>query len=209
MRSTSARDDASRGCRAVRGADVIAGLLLAAGGARRFGSQKLVAPLDGIPLVQHAALALGRSTDVLVMVIGYEAHAVRGALAEVDGSIVENSDWSQGLSSSLRCGIAALGPDVEAIVVALGDQPRIDPLVVRSLVDCWRTSGKSIVTARYRGERGHPVLFDRTMFPQLTMLRGDVGARTIFEQSPEKVAYVDVDGPVPVDVDTPGDLPSS
>jgi molybdenum cofactor cytidylyltransferase len=193
----------------LRGADVIAGLLLAAGGARRFGSQKLVAPLDGIPLVRHAGLALGRSTDALVIVIGYEAQAVRAALADVDGSIVENPEWAQGLSSSLRCGIAALPPDVDAIVVALGDQPRIDPLVVRSLIDCWRASGKSIVTARYRGERGHPVLFDRAVFARLNALRGDVGARTMFEQSPEQVAYVDVDGVVPVDVDTPGDLPSS
>src|SRR5512133_3851154 len=202
MRSASARDDASRGCRALRGANVIAGVLLAAGGARRFGSQKLVAPLDGVPLVRHAALALGRSTDTLVIVIGHEAHAVRDALADVDGSIVENPDWSQGLSSSLRCGIAALGPDVDAIVVALGDQPRIDPLVVRSLVDCWRASAMPIVSARYRGQRGHPVLFDRTVFPRLNALRGDVGARTMFEQSPEQIAYVDVDDVVPVDVDT-------
>jgi molybdenum cofactor cytidylyltransferase len=188
---------------------VIAGLLLAAGGARRFGSQKLVAPLDGIPLVRHAAAALGRSTDVLVIVIGHEADAVRAALSDVDASIVENTDWSQGLSSSLRHGLAALTPDVEAIVVALGDQPRIDPLVVRSLVDGWRASGMPIVTARYRGERGHPVLFDRTVFPRLTTLRGDVGARTIFEQSPEQIAYVDVNDTVPVDVDTPQDLSSS
>jgi molybdenum cofactor cytidylyltransferase len=185
---------------------VIVGVLLAAGGARRFGSQKLIATLDGIPLVRHAAAALARSTDALVIVIGHEAGAVRVAVAEIDATIVENPDWSQGLSSSLRIGIAALPPDVEALVVALGDQPRIDPLVVRSLVDCWRATGKAIVTARYRGVRGHPVLFDRTVFPQLTMLRGDVGARTIFEQSPDEVAYVDVDDTVPIDVDTVDDL---
>jgi molybdenum cofactor cytidylyltransferase len=185
---------------------VIAGLLLAAGGARRFGSQKLVAPLDGIPLVRHAAAALGRSTDTLVIVIGHEADAVRVALAEIDASIVENPEWSQGLSSSLRHGIAALPPDVEALVVALGDQPRIDPLVVRSLIDRWRATGTAIVAARYRGVRGHPVLFDRAVFPQLTTLRGDVGARTIFEQSPDQVAYVEVDDSVPIDVDTVDDL---
>jgi molybdenum cofactor cytidylyltransferase len=190
-------------------ANVIAGVLLAAGGARRFGSQKLVAPVDGVPLVRHSAAALARSTDTLVIVVGHEGAAVRAALVEVEGSVVENPDWSQGLSSSLRCGIASLAPDVEAIVVALGDQPRIDPLVVRSLIDRWRASGMPIVTARYRGERGHPVLFDRAVFPRLTSLRGDVGARTIFEQSPEQVAYVDVDDVVPVDVDTPQDLASS
>lgn len=156
--------------------------------------------------MRHAATALARSTDALVIVIGHEAGAVRAALADVDASIVENPDWSQGLSSSLRHGIAALPPNAEAVVVALGDQPRIDPLVVRSLVDRWRASGKPIVTARYRGERGHPVLFDRAVFPQLTTLRGDVGARTIFEQSPDQIAYVDVDDTVPVDVDTVEDL---
>lgn len=185
---------------------MIAGVLLAAGGARRFGSQKLVAPFDGAPLVRHAAAALARSTDALVIVIGHEADAVRAALTEIDASIVVNPDWRQGLSSSLRCGIAALPPDAEAIVVALGDQPRIDPLVVRSLIDRWRASGTPIVSARYRGERGHPVLFARAVFPQLASLRGDVGARTMFEQSPEQVAYVDVDDVVPADVDTMDDL---
>lgn len=185
---------------------MIAGLLLAAGGARRFGSQKLIAPLDGIPLVRHAAAALARSTDALVIVVGHEAGHVRAALADVDASIVENPDWSQGLSSSLRHGITAMSLDVAAVVVALGDQPRIDPLVVRSLIDRWRATGKAIIAARYRGARGHPVLFDRTVFPQLTTLRGDVGARTIFEQSPDEVAYVDVDDTVPIDVDTVDDL---
>jgi molybdenum cofactor cytidylyltransferase len=185
---------------------VIAGVLLAAGGARRFGSQKLVAPFDNAPLVWHAAAALARSTDALVIVIGHEADAVRAAVSDVDASIVVNPDWRQGLSSSLKCGIASLPADAEAIVVALGDQPRIDPLVVRSLVHEWRSSGKPIVTARYRGERGHPVLFDRSVFPQLAALRGDVGARTIFEQSPDQVAYVDVDDAVPAEFDTIEDL---
>jgi molybdenum cofactor cytidylyltransferase len=185
---------------------VIAGLLLAAGGARRFGSQKLVAPFEGAPLVRHAATSLGRSTDTLVIVIGHEAGAVRAALSEIDAAIVENPEWSQGLSSSVRHGIASLPAEVEAVVVALGDQPLIDPLVVRSLVDCWRATGKSMVTARYRGVRGHPVLFDRAVFPQLSALRGDVGARTMFEQSPEQVAYVDVDDAVPSDIDTMDDL---
>lgn len=185
---------------------MIAGVLLAAGGARRFGSQKLVATFDGAPLVRHAAGTLARSTDALVIVIGHDAEAMRTALTGIDASIVVNADWKQGLSSSLRCGIAALPPGVEAIVVALGDQPRVDPLVVRSLVDSWRSSGKPIVTARYRGERGHPVLFERSVFPQLTMLRGDVGARTIFEQSPGQVAYVEVDDVVPADIDTIEDL---
>jgi len=185
---------------------VIAGVLLAAGGSRRFGSQKLVSMLGGVPLVRHAATTLARSTDALVIVLGHEAEAVRAALSDVDAVVVENPDWSQGLSSSVKCGVAALPAGVEAIVVALGDQPRIDPLVVRSLIECWRAGGKPIVSARYRGERGHPVLFDRAVFPQLEMLRGDVGARTMFEQSPDLVAYVDVDSEVPVDVDTATDL---
>ena len=185
---------------------MIAGVLLAAGGSRRFGSQKLVSMLGGVPLVRHAATTLARSTDALVIVLGHEAEAVRAALSDVDAVVVENPDWSQGLSSSVKCGVAALPAGVEAIVVALGDQPRIDPLVVRSLIECWRAGGKPIVSARYRGERGHPVLFDRAVFPQLEMLRGDVGARTMFEQSPELVAYVDVDSEVPVDVDTATDL---
>ena len=185
---------------------MIAGLLLAAGAARRFGSQKLVVGLDGQPIVRHAAVHLVPAVDSLVIVVGASARAVRAALNGVDAKVVENVDWAQGLATSIRAGIRALPHDAEAVVIALGDEPRLDPDVIRRVVADWRARRAPIVTARYRGTRAHPVLFDRSMFEELSRLDGDAGARPLFEAHADQVAYVDVDTERPRDIDTPPDL---
>lgn len=185
---------------------MIAGVLLAAGGATRFGSQKLVATLGGTPIVQLAARALAAATDISIVVVGNESGAVRAALGETDARVVENPDWAQGLATSLRCGIAAVPADVAAAIVSLGDQPGLDAIVARSLIARWRATQLPIVSARYRGVRGHPVLFDRSVFAEIATLRGDAGAKPLIERSPDRVAYVDIDSDVPRDVDTKEDL---
>ncbi len=185
---------------------MITGLLLAAGGARRFGSQKLVALLEGVPLVTHAANALLRATDGLVVVTGHDAAVVRAALSGITAVIIENADWSNGLANSIRCGISAISEKCDAVVIALGDQPGIDGGVIEQLIRCWRESDRPIVATRYQGQRGHPVLFDRSLFAELAQLHGDIGARELIARSPDRVAYVDVDTPPPPDVDLPSDL---
>lgn len=185
---------------------MIVGLLLAAGGARRFKAQKLVAPLRGVPLVRRAATALAEATDGMVVVVGADSQAVRAALSGLDATVVENADWERGLSTSLRCGILALPAECEATVVGLGDQPGVDSRVIAEVVQLWKTTRLPIVSARYRGVRGHPVLFARGVFPELAELAGDAGARLLIERSAERVAYVDVDADVPKDVDTPEGL---
>lgn len=186
---------------------MIAGLLLAAGGATRFGSQKLLAPLaDGLPLVRHTAMTLRGAVDALVIVVGHEAGAVIRALHGVDAIIVTNDAWAAGLSTSLHAGVRALPADAAAAIVALGDQPFVDPAVIRAIVRDWRTTGLPIVSARYAGTRGHPVLFDRAIFAELLQVEGDAGARGVIEREAARVAYVDVSAPMPADVDTPADL---
>lgn len=185
---------------------MITGVLLAAGGARRFGSQKLVARVGGTPIVRHAADALRTGVDELVVVVGSDAPLVREALAGLDARFVENADWTSGLSASLRAGTVAVHDESDAAVIALGDQPGLDPSVVRRVVAAWRTSAKPIVTARYRGTRGHPVLLDRMVFAEAAALSGDVGARVLMDRDPTRVAYVDVDQAAPRDVDELTDL---
>lgn len=185
---------------------MIAGVLLAAGGARRFRKQKLLALFQGAALVRHAAKALGSATDALLVVVGHEGAAVAKALAGLHVTIVTNDDWELGLATSISAGVAAVGPDAEAIVIAVGDQPELDPFVVRAVVARWRETGQPIVSASYRGVRGHPVLFARSVFPELLALHGDAGARLLIERAPERVSYVQVDTPMPPDVDTSGEL---
>jgi molybdenum cofactor cytidylyltransferase len=185
---------------------MIVGLLLAAGGARRFGSQKLVAPVRGKPLVRHAAELLEQTTDSVVAVVGSDAAIVRAALDGTRAEIVENPEWSDGLSTSLRRGVAWVAARADAVIVALADQPDIQPEIVRRLIDVWRESGRVIVTARYRGVRAPPVLLSRAVFDDVAALAGDVGAKAIMNRLPGNVGYVDVDEDVPPDVDSPGDL---
>jgi len=185
---------------------MIAGLLLAAGGARRFGSQKLIEPLDGAPLVRRAVARLASTVDATYVVVGHEAEHVGAALADLAVTVVRNEAWAEGLSSSLRVGVAALPDAAGAVVVALGDQPLMDVHAVRVVIDRWRETGKPIVVTRYDGTRGHPILFARSMWPMLAVLRGDTGARDLIERSRSQVAFVDVDSPMPPDVDTAADL---
>src|SRR5438045_3793094 len=117
---------------------MIVGLLLAAGGSRRFGSQKLVTPIHGSPLIRHGATLLGQTTDQLVAVIGSDALIVRAALAGTGAEIIENPEWRDGLSTSLRRGVASVSPLAEAVIVALADQPDVRPDIIRSLIDVWR-----------------------------------------------------------------------
>jgi len=186
---------------------VIAGLLLAAGGATRFGSQKLLAPLaDGVPLVRHTAMTLCHEVDTMVIVVGSEADDVTQVLNDVDAVIVRNDVWAEGLSTSLQAGVRALPTEAAAAIVALGDQPFVDPGVIHTIVKQWKATGVPIVSARYAGTRGHPVLFDRTIFEELLQVTGDTGARGVIDREAARVAYVDVNAPMPADVDTPADL---
>jgi molybdenum cofactor cytidylyltransferase len=185
---------------------MIAGVLLAAGGARRFRKQKLVALFQGVPIVHYAASALASATDSLVAVVGHEGPAVAEALRGLNAVIVENPDWELGMATSIKRGVEAIGPKCEAIVMAVGDQPELDPFVVRAVIARWRETGQPIVSASYRGVRGHPVLFARSVFPELLELHGDAGARLLIERTSERVTYVEVNSPMPPDVDTSGEL---
>ena len=182
---------------------MIAGVVLAAGAASRMGPQKLLLPVGGQSLIRLSLeRLLAAPLDEVVVVLGREAEAVGGALAGLPVRTVVNPAFAEGLSTSLRAGFDALGPGVEAAVVALGDQPLPDPGVIAGLIAAHRASGKPIVVPAYRGEWGHPVLFAASVFPELRRVSGDQGAREVIARDPARVAVVPVDLPSPRDVDT-------
>jgi molybdenum cofactor cytidylyltransferase len=187
---------------------VIAGLLLASGASRRFGSNKLLADLGGRPVVRWSAEALAAAVESLVVVVPPESAALRTALSGLAVDFVENRAAHEGMASSIRAGVGDLAPEVQVVVIALGDQPTLDPQVARRVVAAWRAApaGVRAVTAAYADGRGHPTLFAAELFPSLLALEGDRGARDLLESLGDAVAIVDVAGTRPTDVDTPAVL---
>jgi molybdenum cofactor cytidylyltransferase len=187
---------------------VIAGVVLAAGGASRFGSPKQLAELDGAPLLQHAVNAM---VDVFaieraVVVLGANADEVAEAVDFRSAEPVVCPAWREGMAASLRCGVEALG-DVDWAVVTLGDQPRITPQVIAWVCDEAAAAGDWIAAVRttYDGVPGHPVALSRWLLDEVRTLRGDVGARELLAAHPVITVEAGRDCR-PGDVDTPEDL---
>jgi molybdenum cofactor cytidylyltransferase len=163
---------------------LIAAIVLAAGSSTRMGRAKQLLPLgSGTVLSTVVSRLLGTPLDRVVVVLGHEAERIRreaGLPADPRVETVVNTDWLEGMASSLRCGVRACS-ETEAIVVALGDQPAIDSKVVGQLVNAFL--GGAPLAVPVQGEkRGHPVLFGRTLFPSLLALSGDMGARDVVER---------------------------
>lgn len=187
----------------------VAALILAAGQSRRMGStNKLLATIDGKPLVRIAAEAAlaSRATPVLV-VTGHQADAVAAAVAGLPVRLVHNSDYRQGLSTSLRTGIRALRAGIEGVVVMLADMPQVDATVVDRLIEAFRSHGHAeIVVPVSAGRRGNPVLWGAHFFAGLSAVSGDSGGRHLFEANPQSVIEVEMGAAVTRDVDTPAAL---
>jgi len=169
------------------------------------GRQKLLLVLDGRAVVRWSVEGVRPHVDDVVVVTGRDEAGVREALAGLLVRFVPNPRPSEGQGSSIAVGVAALGPDVEAALVALGDQPHLGSEVVPALVQAWRRSGRAIVAPSYQGVQGNPVLFAAEVFPELRRLTGDAGARGVVMARPERVEIVAFDRLMPADVDTPED----
>jgi molybdenum cofactor cytidylyltransferase len=185
---------------------MIAGLLLAAGRSARFGGDKLLAPLRGRPVLFWSAAAIATEVDALFVVVPPDSSARLAAMEGIPFVVVEHAGRDAGMASSIRAGIAALPAEVEAVVIALADQPLVSAVVIRQLCMRWREGGVAAVAPRYRDGRGHPVLFGRSTFGALAALTGDSGARTLLASMGDELALVPVNASAPVDVDTPDAL---
>ncbi|HEY9390202.1 MAG TPA: nucleotidyltransferase family protein [Mycobacteriales bacterium] len=184
----------------------VAGLVLAAGQASRFGAPKVLERLHGTTLLEHAlgALERGGCAPVLV-VLGAHADLVRRTVPLP--TTVCNPLWSTGMGSSLRAGLAALPSDVDAVVVALAAQPLVGAGTVARLVSAGR-AGALAAVASYAGRPRNPVLFARSVFEDVAAsVTGDRGARDWLRSHPDLVVPVPCDDVGdPTDVDTPADL---
>jgi molybdenum cofactor cytidylyltransferase len=187
---------------------MIAGVVLAAGGARRFGSPKQLAELDGVPLLQHAidAMLAVPDLDRVIVVLGAAAEHVAAAVRFASAEPVVCERWSEGMAASLRCGVEAAG-DAEWVVVTLGDQPGITPEAIEAVMAAIDSGPHrpDAVRAEYGGHPGHPVALSRALLDRVGELRGDAGARDLLRDAiVRRVEALHLARPD--DVDTPEEL---
>ena len=187
--------------------------MLAAGAGSRFGGGKLLAFFRGRPLIEVALSELRRApVDEIIVVVGAKAGAegerLRSISTAYETRTVENPDWAEGMSTSLRAGLRACGPEARAAVVLLGDQPLVGAGAVERLVEAFEGGASQVAVATYDGEPRNPVLFAREVWPLLLReMSGDRGARVVLERHPELVTEVPCDDVAdPADVDTVEDL---
>jgi len=185
----------------------VAALVLAAGrGTRMGGPNKLLAELNGKPLVRIVAEHVLKSKASSVTVVtGHQAADVERALRGLNVTFVYNPDYPDGIASSVKAGIAAVPRDADGAVVCLGDMPLIDTTLIDRLIDAFAPDRGHLIAAPVsEGRRGNPVLWSRRFFPELMTLGGDVGARNLIMKHAEAVADVPVEGRGAfLDIDTP------
>jgi molybdenum cofactor cytidylyltransferase len=185
----------------------IAAVILAAGRSTRMGgSNKLLAEIGGRPLVRIVAeAALASQARPVIVVTGHQRDKVEAALLGLDVQRVHNPNFAEGLSTSVKTGLAAVPADADGAIVCLGDMPQVSAALIDKLIAAFDAErGALVVVPVIDGQRGNPVVWARRFFPELAALEGDVGARHLIGRYPEAVAEVALtDTAALIDVDTP------
>jgi CTP:molybdopterin cytidylyltransferase MocA len=181
-------------------------VVLAAGGATRFGNLKQLALLDGRPLLAHV---LGRAVAVagssVSVVIGARAAAIAPLVNRFNASLIINRDWTEGIASSIRLAVQRVPGASAGAMLLLADQLGVSSADLQQLADLWRRQPGCIAAARYGGTLGVPAIFPRALFGELLELRGDRGAQRLLRRYQARVVALQLPGAA-LDVDTPEDL---
>jgi molybdenum cofactor cytidylyltransferase len=209
-------------------------IILAAGASTRMGTPKQLLPYQGCSFVrhitevaiyarlrqrqertqQHCALraprfhnAIASVCQPIAVVLGANAERIKPEISQLPVQIVENQQWAEGMSSSIRVGLEALlgvNQNLEAVAIALCDQPFVSSQTINQLIEAYHLTGKPIIASEYAGTLGVPVLFSHTLFSELIALKSNEGAKQIIKKHIHEVFSV----PFPdgaIDIDTPND----
>lgn len=177
----------------------IGAIVLAAGEGRRFGGNKLTIPIGGEPVITRVLKAL-TSIDRVVIVGAYAEELMQYLRNEV---VIFNPNYREGISTSIKLGLRFF-QDYDAVLIVLGDMPLITRETISKIINAYH-EGCTAVIPTYKGLRGNPVLIHRSLFNELTRLKGDVGARELLRDRAD-VCYVECGPEVIMDIDTPDDL---
>jgi len=186
----------------------VAGVVLAAGASLRMGTPKQLLRVGSDLLLERVLeQGLGSHLDRVVLVLGFKADEIRGRIRQgKPGSplmIVENAEFSRGMSSSILTGLSCVEKDFDHVMILLGDMPHISSRIINRLLSAYLESGRPLGALEVRGKRSHPVIIGRRFFSALHRLTGDQGARDLFIKHRDQVCLVDPgEGYDDTDIDT-------
>ncbi len=184
---------------------MIAGIVLAAGSARRMGALKQLLPMGRQTVIEVVVERVAPCVDKLVVVLGHRAREVAAALQDSPAECVVNREHAAGMLTSVQCGIRAAG-EVAAYLVCLGDQPAVDHRVIEQVVSAAASARKGITIPTWAGRGGHPVLVARRYGPEILALSPDQGLHAVTRGHPEDTLEVPVGvSEILDDMDTPED----
>jgi len=177
-----------------RQATRVAAIVLAAGMSRRMGTPKQLLRLGGKTLLGHTLdNTRGSRVDEIVLVLGAAADEVRRQIPTDELHVVVNPNFQQGMGISLRTGLAAVSESMLGALIVLADQPFVHSSTLDQMIAYRQKHAPQILIPVYRGFRGNPVLLDRSVFPELMRLTGDVGCRAIFGSHTDSIHKLAVD----------------
>jgi molybdenum cofactor cytidylyltransferase len=184
----------------------VAGIVLAAGASTRMGQNKMRLQVGNESLVHRAVrVALESGLHPVVVVLGFEADATAAELAAHPVQTVINPQFAGPSSTSLHTGLHALTPDIDAVVVLLGDMPHVTAEMVRSLLRAAASYPAPLVVSRYGDVTAPPLLFRRQLFPELLAWTGEGCGKAVVRAHRGEAVYLDWPPPLLADVDTPAD----
>ena len=186
---------------------MLAAVILAAGGSSRMGQPKQLLKFRGTSLLRRAIdTALAVPTEQVIVVLGHAADQLLPECTATSATVVLNDQWMEGVSTSLRGGLAAVSSDARGVFIYPADMPLVTPEALRELAHRQQVSGRPAAVTEAGGVRGVPVFITRSLFPALMIQEGDVGGAQYLRGHPEAVEAVHFDDPDLVrDVDRPED----
>ena len=181
-------------------------IILAAGDSTRFGSPKALAVFDGETFIHRAIKAAQLvGAEKIIVISGEHDEKIREDVSQFDIEVARNPLWRDGQGTSVACGIKALRKYYGSVIFMLVDQPHLPPLLLSSLIEKKAASDSQIAMPDFQERRGNPVLFDRSLFPELSVLSGEEGGRAIINKHRRITISWLTDAPI-TDIDTTDDL---
>jgi molybdenum cofactor cytidylyltransferase len=180
-------------------------IVLAAGKSTRMKENKLLLKLNSDTLIEHVVkVAKGSNADEVVVVLGYEATKIKEHLAKIGCKLAINENYMKGQSESVKVGLSAISSNTEAVMILPADVALIEPESINRVVEEYTRSKSRIVIASHQQRSGHPILLDRTLFPEVSKIDEDTqGLKAVINRHRAEINYVEVDTEnVLTDIDT-------